>query len=153
MSCACEPEDFAAPLCLGPFVSGDEWAEKEFRVWVGNPNYDPGETRTDTDKEPGTGANPMWAPASTSFTDLERVRLQVHSSVHNLDALITRDSTTAGQITITDANDWEFRLEPYVATLPAGTYFAAIACKQTGAGWLTLFKGTLTLTQPGVILP
>lgn len=154
MSCTCSTaEDFAAELCLGPFVTGDEWPARSFTVWVANPSYDSDLDRTDTDKEPGTGTNAKWAAASTVFADLERVVLQIHTSADNLDSLATRDSNTAGQITIDDANDWEFTVEPYTCTLDAGTYFAAIACKQTSAGWQTFFKGTLTLTGKGVIPP
>lgn len=155
MSCTCSSTatDYAAQLCLGPLVTGDEWDGRTFRIWVRNPSFDTALDRTDTDAAPGTGANPKLVSASTAFTTLSRVLFQVHTSATELDNLVERDSADVGEITIDDATNWIFTIEPYSFTLAAGEYFVAIACLRTSGGWKTFFKGTLTLTGKGIVLP
>lgn len=148
-SCACPSTDYSANLCLGPFVTGDEWDGQQFTIWVDNASYDPTATRTDTNAEPGTGSNPKYVSASAAYTPMTRAIMQVHTSETNLDKLVDLDSDATG-VTIDDAAEWVFTVEPYTFTLSAGTYFVAIACENTGGGWKTFFKGTLTLTKEGV---
>lgn len=152
MSCSCSTSatDYAAQICLGPFVTGDQWDGRQFTVWVNNPNFNSALPRTDTNQAPGTGSNPRLVSASNAYADLERVVLQVHTSETQLDTLVDLDSDDA-EITINDAEDWVFTIGAYTFTLAAGSYFVAIACKITSAGWKTFFKGTLTLTGKGVL--
>lgn len=151
MSCTCTPaEDYAESIQVGPLVKGDEWDGRTLTIWVNNVDYDNTLARTDTDKAPGTGANPKWVAASNGFSPMTRVVMQVHTSETSLDTLVDLDSDDS-EITISDATDWVFVIEPYTFTLDAGTYFVAIACENTEGGWKTFFKGTLILTGQGVI--
>lgn len=144
MSCSCPATDYAAPICIGPLVTGDEWDGRQFTVQVRNPNFDP--------TLPVSSTNLRFLSASTAYADLARVILQVHTSASQLDTLVERDSDDSGQITIDDATDWIFTVDPYTFTLAAGTYFVGIACQETGGGWKTFAKGTLTLTGKGVVV-
>lgn len=153
------PKDAAATLNVGPVVSGDEWMGRQFTVWVHNPDFNKALARTDSDyvndpskPPPGSGSNPRLISASSAFTPLIRVRMQVHTSAEDLDTLLTLDSDNSA-ITIDDADEWVFTILPVSLTLAKGSYFMAISCVRQGGGIHTFFKGTLTLTGKGVLFP
>jgi hypothetical protein len=146
MSCTCPPAtDYSAPLTIGPLVTGDEWDGTTITVRVRNPDFN-----RNLPEDPVT--NPRTLPASAAYTELERVLLQIHTSATNLDELLELDSDNVGEITIDQATNWIFTIEPLTFTLPAKTYFLAIACLRDGGGWKTFFKGELILTTKGVVV-
>jgi hypothetical protein len=149
---ACAPSDFAAWFSL-LLVSGDTWQGATIRVSARNPDFNPDLPVTDEHPlDPGVGANPWRLPASSSFPALDRVLFQLHTT-GTTDALLTLDSDVAGEIVLSDTDEWIFVIEPAEFAEPAGTYDAAIGCIDADGGLMTIYKGEVTLTAAGIVIP
>ena len=121
MSCTATPDLFPAQYDLPPVVSGDKW-----QGFSGILTED--------------GAAP-----STSATD---VIFQVHTTKAAQDTLLELKESDS-EITLTAAT-WEFTINEVVITLPAATYYWAVAYLDADGDPITVGEGNLIVNAKGV---